>query len=675
MERGDVLWTPREDAWERTRLGEFATFALRSGELSLPEGDDGRRRYRELHRWSVRHPEQFWSSFVRFAGLMPDVEAADVLPERRMPGARWFPDARLNWAEAMLAGARRCRGPAVVGISDSRERVQLSADDLAAEVASLRAGLEALGVRPGDFVAGWLPALPETLVAHLAVASLGAVWTSCAPEFGSRAVLDRLGQVRPKVLFTMSAYRFGERRVDKVADVQRVVDALRPIGLAEVIEVGLVDAPGRLVGARPYDELVAKPAPGGLSFEAVPFDHPLTVLYSSGTTGLPKAIIHGHGGILVEHAKALSLQHDLGEGDRFSWYSTTGWMMWNFMISALVVGAGIVIADVDPSHPDPGRLWRMAKDEELVGLGVSAAFLAACQRAEIPLGALVEGSSLAHVGSTGSPLAPGVHRWVSGQLGGLVPVWSISGGTDVCTAFCGGAPVLEVRAGEISGPWLGVDLDVVDEDGTSIVASEGELVVQSPLPSMPVGFVGDPDGARLRAAYFERFPGRWHHGDRATRFVDGAVVISGRSDATLNRGGIRAGTAELYAVVDALDGVSDSLAVHLEDPEGGPGTLVLVVSPRPASDEAALSLAASIKAAIRREVSPRHVPDVVVFSDRIPRTLSGKRIEVPLKRLLLGRPLEETVSLGSLADPDALEPLVATVKAALVARPSGAKTS
>jgi acetoacetyl-CoA synthetase len=565
-----------------------------------------------------------------------------------MPRARWFPGVELNYAAHALAAEPE--GPALVGLSQSRPRVELSPAELADQVARCRAGLERLGVGRGDRVAAYLPNIPETVVALLAVASLGAVWSSCAPEFGTRSVVDRLRQIEPTVLLTVDGYRYGARVVDRAAEVAAIRKALP--SLRATVSVPYLDPDARLDDTTTWDELLAEPA--ALAISDVPFDHPLYVLYSSGTTGLPKAIVHGHGGILVEHHKVLALHADLGPGDRFFWFTTTGWMMWNYLVSGLLVGATPVLYDGDPGHPDLGALWRMAGEEGVTFFGTSAPFLLACRKAGIVPSAEADLAALRAVGSTGAPLPAEGFEWVYEAVRPDLLLSSISGGTDVCTAFVGGCPLVPVRAGEISCRYLGARVEAYDEAGHSVVGEQGELVITAPMPSMPVRFWGDDDGSRYRAAYFEDHPGVWTHGDWITVYADGACVITGRSDATLNRGGVRMGTAELYSVVEALPEVADSLVVHLEDPGGGPGRLLLFVAPAggvPLDD----ALRDRIRAALRTELSPRHVPDEIHEVPGVPRTLSGKKLEVPVKRILGGADPERAASRGSLANPDVLD--------------------
>ncbi len=498
-----------------------------------------------------------------------------------------------------------------------------------------------LGVGRGDRVAAYLPNGPEALVAFLATASLGAVWSSCPPEFGVRSVTDRFGQLDPVVLLVVRTYRYGSKQIDRSAEVEAIVDALPTVRTVVDADTG-------------WDELLGEEAE--LTFEAVPFDHPLYVLFSSGTTGLPKAIVHGHGGILLEHLKSLGLHHDLGPGDRFFWFSTTGWMMWNLLVSGLCVGATIVLFDGDPGWPDRGALWRLAADTGITVFGVSAPYLLACRSDGLDLATCGDLSGVRSVGSTGAPLPVEGYRWVHEQLPHTL-LTSVSGGTDVCTAFVGGSPLLPVVAGEISGRYLGARVEAFDDTGRPVVGEQGELVVTAPMPSMPIGFWGDPDGSRLRDAYFDRFPGVWCHGDWITITDRGSCVITGRSDATLNRGGVRLGTSEFYAVVEAIPGIADSLVVHLDDAAGGADRLVLFVQ----LDEGAVLddvLVTRINGQLRSALSPRHVPDDVHPVAAIPRTHSGKKLEVPVKRILGGAPVADVASPGALIDPSALEPFV-----------------
>jgi acetoacetyl-CoA synthetase len=644
---GDLLWSPPPDARDRSRVGAW---------LGWLERHRGRRfsGYADAWAWSVEDLEGFWSSVWEYFEVSSSSPYESVLADAAMPGAVWFPGARLNYAEHAL----RRRGPetAIISESQTREPVSWSFEELSGQVARIRAGLVRLGVGRGDRVAAYLPNIAETAAAFLATASLGAVWSSCAPEFGPRAVLDRLRQIEPKVLLTVDGYRYGERVVDRASEVAGIREAL-PGLVATVVLPYLDPDPGRVPGALAWDEFASDP--GGASepaFEPVPFDHPLYVLYSSGTTGLPKAIVHGHGGILVEHLKVLSLHHDLGPGDRFFWFSTTGWMMWNFLVSGLLVGATVVCFDGDPASPDLGTLWRLAGRTGVTYFGTSASFLMACRKSGVAPRELSDLSALRGVGSTAAPLPAAGFRYAYEALGPELFLSSISGGTDMCTAFVAGSPLVPVWAGEISSRALGAKVESFDPEGRPLVGREGELVVTAPMPSMPVGFWGDPDGSRYRDAYFSRYPGVWHHGDWLTITERGSCIITGRSDATLNRGGVRLGTSEFYAVIESLDEISDSLVVHLEDRGGPNGLLLLLVVMAPGAELDDV-LAERIRTALRRDLSPRHVPDEIRAVPVVPRTLSGKKLEVPAKRILGGTPPDVAASRGSLADPEALDVL------------------
>ena len=570
-----------------------------------------------------------------------------------MPGAVWCPGARLNYAEHALRAPGAGGGDVVVlARSQTRPPVDLTLAELRAQVARARAGLVRLGVGPGDRVAAYLPNVPETLVAFLAAASLGAIWSSCAPEFGTRSVVDRLLQIGPKVLFAVDGYRYGTRAVDRRAEVAAIRAELPSLEHVVALLYLEADEAGGLPDALGWVEFMAETGP--LDFERVPFDHPLYILYSSGTTGLPKPIVHGHGGVLIEHQKALALHHDLGPGDRFFWFSTTGWMMWNLLISGLLVGSAVVLFDGDPGHPDLLTLWRLAEETGSTYFGTSAPFLLACRKEGLHPGAALDLSAVRGVGSTGAPLPPEGFRWVYEAVGPDVYLASLSGGTDVCTGFVGGSPLLPVRAGEIACRHLACKVEAFDPAGRSIVGEQGELVITEPMPSMPVGFWGDDDGSRYRAAYFDDFPGVWRHGDWITITERGSCVITGRSDATLNRGGVRLGTAEFYSVVESLPEVSDSLVVHLEDDEGGVGELLLFVVPAGGGD-ADEALRGRIASELRRSLSPRHVPDAIHVVPSVPRTLSGKKLEVPVKRILLGTSADEAASRGALANPESLD--------------------
>jgi acetoacetyl-CoA synthetase len=663
MERGEVVWEPASGAWERSRL---AAFARRSGFEPTP-GD-----YPTLLRASLDDPVTFWGAFASWIGLQWHDPPGGVVDGTLGGRVTWFPGGTLNAAEHLLEpAAAATTSPvdssdlAVIGRSDHRPRRTLTWAELRGEVARVRRGLIELGVGRGDRVAACLPNVPETVVAFLATASLGAVWTSAAPEFGVRAVVDRWSQLDPIVVLAVDGYRYGARTIERSDEITEIVDALPTV--RHLVVLPLLDRgdprPRCRTGVAVHSWNELRAVPGELAFEAVPVDHPLYVLFSSGTTGLPKPIVHGHGGITVEHLKVMALHHDLGRGNRAFWFSTTGWMMWNYLVGALGVGATIVLFDGDPAWPDLSTLWSLAADEHVELFGVSAPFLMACRKAGLTPGSSFDLSSLRQVGSTGAPLPADGFRWIRDAVGPQVQPCSVSGGTDVCTAFVGSAPSVAVRAGEISVRMLGCDVQAFTPDGTPCESgTTGELVITSPLPSMPIGLWGDTTGERLRRTYFETFPGVWHHGDWITFHDDGACEITGRSDATLNRGGVRLGTSDFYRVVEAMPEVADSLVVHLEDRDGGPGELLLMVSCAPGHrlDD---RLHRAIVTALRSELSPRHVPDEIHEIAAVPRTLSGKKLEVPIKRVLLGQRSTEVASRGSLADPAAYDAVVTWAEA------------
>jgi acetoacetyl-CoA synthetase len=643
--QGEPLTVPPSDARERSRLGHYLGWL--AAERGLHFAD-----FSELHSWSVTDLAAFWGSVWDYFGVRAHTGPERVLGSRTMPGATWFPGATLNYAEHALGRPEDADTVAVVAHSQTRDVVTLTFGELRAQVADARAGLQQLGVRRGDRVAAYLPNIPETLVAFLACVSLGAVWTSCAPEFGARSVIDRFAQTEPTVLLTITGYRYGDKTVDRHPQVAEIRAALPTV--RHVVHVPYGTDRGDLPEAVSWPDLLAVgDGIDHLPFEPVPFDHPLFILYSSGTTGPPKAIVHGHGGILLEHLKNHAFSWDLGPGDRLLWFSTTAWMMWNALVSALLVRASIVMIDGNPLHPDLDAQWRLAAQTGATLMGASPGYLMACRAAGLQPARTMDLSRLRQIGAAGSPLPPEGYAWVLAQFGPQVLLNVGSGGTDVCTGLVQGSPLQPVWSGAISGACLGVDAKAFDEAGRVVVDRLGELVVTAPMPSMPVGLWGDPDSSRYRATYFDRYPGVWRHGDWAEFRRNGSCVIAGRSDATLNRGGVRLGTAEFYRVVEEFDEVTDSLVVHLEDPAGGNGELLLFVVPRPGVhlDDA---LRARLATALRTALSPRHLPDAVVQVAAVPRTRTGKKLEVPVKRLLRGEPAEDVLGRDVLADPDAL---------------------
>jgi len=638
--QGDVVWTPPPDALERTELGRYIRWLRRERSLDFAD-------YHALWRWSVADLEGFWSSLWDFFGVRPHTPYERVLGSREMPGAEWFPGARLNFAEHMLGSDDDLDAVAVVAHSQTREPFELTFGELRDKVARARAGLQRLGLGEGDRVVAYLPNIPETLVAFLACASLGAIWATCPPEFGERSVLNRLGQLEPKLLLAVAGYAWGDRRVDRreqVAAVRKGLPSLEAVVEVPYPEHGLADA-------RSWGELLAEEGP--LEFEPLPFAHPLYVLFSSGTTGLPKAIVHGHGGILLEHQKNHGLSWDLKPGDRLQWFTTTAWMMWNALVSTLLLRASVVMIDGNPAHPDLSYQWALAEETRPTMLGVSPAFVMACRKEELEPGRRFDLSSIRSIGAAGSPLPVEGFEWLYDQLGAETFINLGSGGTDVCTGIVQGYPLLPVYAGEMSGRCLGVDVQSFSPEGEPVVGELGELVIAQPMPSMPVGLWNDPDGSRFRAAYFDHFPGVWRHGDWIMFSERGSSVITGRSDATLNRGGVRLGTSEFYVVVEEIDEVLDSLVVHLDEND----ELILFVALREGvelDDE----LRARIATVLRTALSPRHAPDAIVAVPSIPRTLTGKKLELPVKNILTGADAKDVASKDALVDPSSLDAFV-----------------
>lgn len=646
VERGDLVWSPPADVLQTSQVGRFLDWVAEHRGRRMTTHD-------EAWRWSVSDLDGFWSAVWEYFGVRAHTPPTGVLAERVMPGAQWFPGATLNYTEHALGDAENGSDAdelAVLGRSQTRADVDLTWGQLRDQVARARRVLADLGVQRGDRVVGYVPNVPEALVAFLATASLGATWASCATEFGPRSVIDRFAQVEPRVLLVVGGYRYGDKAIDRRGEVEAVraelptVEHVVDLRYGEFAVEDALSWPDLLAAA---DPATAPP------IEAVPFDHPLVVLFSSGTTGQPKAIVHGHGGILLEHLKNHALSWDMGPGDRMLWFSTTAWMMWNALVSSLLVRSSIVMIDGNPLHPTLEWQWELAEQTDTTIMGASPGWIMACRKAGVDL----RGRELPIrvVGSAGAPLPPEGYAWVAEQL----PAAQLnvgSGGTDVCSGLVQNSPMVPVWAGEISARCLGADVHAFDDDGREVVGELGELVVTSPMPSMPVGFWGDEDGSRYRAAYFDHYPGIWRHGDWIVFNDNGSCHVAGRSDATLNRGGVRLGTAEFYRVVEEIPGVADSLVVHLEDPAGGNGELLCFVVPEPGHDLA--DLRPTITTALRTALSPRHVPDDIVELPVIPRNLTGKKLELPVKRILQGTPVEKVASPDALAVPTSLDAVV-----------------
>jgi acetoacetyl-CoA synthetase len=644
--RGELLWEPSPESIERATMTRYMRWLADARGRSF---DD----YESLWRWSANEIEDFWASIWDFFDVQAQTPYSEVLPDRAMPGANWFGGATLSHPQHIFRG-KRDDGVAVHHASELRELAELTWDDLRDQVARTAAGLRELGVRRGDRVVAYMPNIPETLVAFLATTSIGAIWSSCSPDFGASSVVDRFAQIEPKVLFCVDGYRYGGRDFDRLDTVAGLQAAMPTLDRTVVLPY-LDQSPdlARLDRAIAWDELLASGAGTPLEFEQVPFDHPLWVLYSSGTTGLPKAIVQGHGGILLEHLKKLHLHVDAQEGDRVFWFTTTGWMMWNFLVGGLLTPASIVLYDGSPGHPDMGVLWDLAERTGMTCFGTSASYIAACMKAGTEPSAGRDLTALRSVGSTGSPLSPEGFEWVYEHIGRETWLFSTSGGTDVCTAFVGGVPLLPVYRGELQGRALGAKVEAFDEDGNSIVDEVGELVITEPMPSMPLYLWGDDDGSRYLASYFAQYPGVWRHGDWIEITSRGTAVIYGRSDSTINRQGVRMGTSEIYRAVQAVPDVVDALVVDIPRPgtEGWMPLFVVLAEGATLDDE----LVAEIKRRIRELCSPRHVPDAVYAIAEVPRTLSGKLLEVPVKRILTGTAPEKAASRDSLANPASLD--------------------
>ncbi len=636
------LWQPSQAQIDGSRLLAYTRWLER--ERGLRFGS-----YAELWQWSVTELEAFWASLWEFFEVQASRPYEAVCPHRAMPGTRWFPGARLNYAEHIFAGERP-DAVALVHSSELRPLRETTWAQLQAQTAAVAAGLRLLGVGPGDRVVAYLPNIEEAVAAFLACASIGAIWSSCSPDFGVTAVVDRFAQIAPKVLLAVDGYRYGGRDHDRLGAVAEIRTELA--SLEHTVVLPYLDEQAALAGARSWGELTAD-RETGLGFEQLPFEHPLWVLHSSGTTGLPKPIVHSHGGILLEHLKLLHLHFDAGPGDRLFWFTTTGWMMWNLLVGGLLTEAPIVLYDGSPAYPSLDVLWQLAADVGITCFGTSAAYLSSCLKAGVEPRAGRDLSRLRSVGSTGSPLSPEAFRWVYDKVGAGTWLFSMSGGTDVCTAFVGGVPTLPVYEGELQARALGAKVEAFDEEGHSLLDQVGELVLTEPLPSMPTGIWGDEDGTRYRESYFDMYPGVWRHGDWIEITSRGTAIISGRSDSTINRGGVRIGTSEIYRAVATISEVQDALVVDLTWP-GTAGWIVLFVV---LADGALLgdALTRRIAARLREDCSPRHMPDEVRQVDAVPRTISGKLVEVPVKRILMGADPDAVASRESLADPTALD--------------------
>jgi acetoacetyl-CoA synthetase len=641
-----LLWTPSEDRIARSRLTHFMQWLATEHSLHFPD-------YQALWAWSIDDLERFWSLLWIYFDIKSSAPYQEILSTHAMPGAQWFTGSRLNFAEQLFrfntdeASADKV---ALVAESEVRDRITLSWRQVREQVTAVAAALRDMGVVPGDRVVAYLPNTPEAAIAFYACASIGAIWSSCSPDMGTSSVLDRFRQIDPKVLIAVDGYRYGGKDFDRMS----VVETMRAeLGTLEhTILFPYLNPNATLTGTTSWHTLLAHPAPAGMHFEQLPFDHPLWIVYSSGTTGMPKPIVHGHGGTLIETLKAHALHLDLGPDDRFLWFSTTGWVMWNSQITGWLVGATICIYDGNPGYPDMQRLWRFAEEMQLTFFGIGAAYFSNCMKVGIEPGKQFDLSRLRTVGSTGSPLVTEAYQWIYQHVKQDIMLASISGGTDIAAAFVGSCPILPLYAGEMQCRTLGVAVHALDDHGQPLIDAVGELVVTEPMPSMPLYFWNDAGDKRYLESYFEHYPGLWRHGDWIRITSRGGAVIYGRSDATINRHGIRMGTAEIYRVVEDLPEVLDSMVVDLEYLGRESWMPLFVVLREGLTLDQVLDQ--RIRDKVRTQLSARHVPNDIYAVAEIPRTLTGKKMELPIKKLLLGMPLEKVVNPDAMSNPGCL---------------------
>jgi acetoacetyl-CoA synthetase len=633
----EPIWSPSAERINNAQMTRFMHFVQERHKAPVHD-------YASLHRWSVEYPEHFWSSLWDFVEVRAEQRATQVLENgNRMPGARWFVDARLNYAENLLR--LDDDSAAIVACDETGRHRELSWRELRHEVGRVADGLRSAGVRAGDRVAGYLPNVPETVIAMLATTSLGAIWSSCSPDFGAQGVHDRFGQIAPKVLFAADGYRYAGKVIDCLATVKSVQERITSIERVVLVPV-LVEDPPLPSGAIRFDDFGSGDTP--LSFEQLPFDHPAFILYSSGTTGVPKCIVHSAGGALLQQLKEHVLHTDMSRSDRYFYFTTCGWVMWNALVSGLAAGATIVLFDGAPLQPDPRILWRLAQSERITVFGTSPRFLTACEQAGMRPRTEFNLSALRTIVSTGAPLNPASYRYVYRDVKADVQLASITGGTDIMACFGGGCPILPVYEGEIQCLGLGMKTEVYDDAGAPLIGQQGELVCSAPFPSVPIGFWGDADGMRFRATYFERYPNVWWHGDLATITPRGGLIVHGRSDAVLNPGGVRIGTAEIYRQLEGFPEIAEAVAIAQE--WQGDVRIVLFVRLR---DDLVLdeALRDKIRRAIRASTTPRHVPAQIVQAPDLPRTINGKIAELAVRDAVHGRVPK---NVDALANPQAL---------------------